>query len=59
MHITFEDEDAKQKAIDTQWLFSLNTVSSTNKTNCHDIPEILLKVTLNTINQAHRQFYEP
>jgi hypothetical protein len=26
MHITFEDEDAKQKAIYTQWLFSLNTV---------------------------------
>jgi len=25
-------------------------VSSTNKTDCHDITEILLKVTLNTIN---------
>jgi hypothetical protein len=35
MHITFEDEDAKQKAIYTQWLFSLNTVSSTNKTERH------------------------
>jgi len=32
-----------------QW-FSLGTpVSSTNKTDCHDIIEILLKVTLNTI----------
>jgi hypothetical protein len=26
------------------------TVSSTNKTDCHDITEILLKVALNTIN---------
>ena len=40
-----------------QWLatgrwFSLGTpVSSTNKTDCHDITEILLKVALNTINQ--------
>jgi hypothetical protein len=28
-------------------------VSSTNKTDCHDITEILLKVELNTIN--HKQ----
>ena len=40
-----------------QWLaavrwFSLVTpVSSTNKTDCHDITEIFLKVALNTINQ--------
>jgi hypothetical protein len=34
-----------------QW-FSLGTqVSSTNKTCCHDITEILLKVALNAINQ--------
>jgi hypothetical protein len=26
-------------------------VSSTNKTDCHDITEILLKVAVNTINQ--------
>jgi hypothetical protein len=33
-------------------LFSTGTlVSSTNKTECHDITEILLKVVLNTINQ--------
>ena len=33
-----------------QW-FSLGiAVSSTNKTDCHDITEILLKVALNTIN---------
>jgi hypothetical protein len=35
-----------------QW-FSLGTpVSSTNKTDCHDISEILLKVVLNTKNQT-------
>jgi hypothetical protein len=34
--------------------FSLgNPVSSTMKIDRHDIPEILLKVTLNTINQNH------
>jgi hypothetical protein len=32
----------------TGWWFSLGTaVSSTNKTDCHDITEILLKVALN------------
>jgi hypothetical protein len=35
-----------------QW-FSLGTpVSSTNKTDRHDITEILLKVALNTLNQT-------
>jgi len=34
----------------TDWLFSQGTpVSSTNKTDCHDVTEILLKVALNTI----------
>ena len=32
------------------WWFSLGTlVSSTNKTDCHDVTEIVLKVALNTI----------
>jgi hypothetical protein len=36
----------------TGWWFSSGTpVSSTNKTDRHDITEILLKVALNTINQ--------
>jgi len=35
--------------------FSLGTlVSSTNKTDPHDITEILLKVVLNTINQTNQ-----
>jgi len=34
----------------TGWWFSPGTlVSSTNKTDCHDITEILLKVAFNTI----------
>ena len=33
------------------------TVSSTNKTERHDITEILLKVTLNTINQPIISLY--
>jgi hypothetical protein len=32
-----------------QWFSSGAPVSSTNKTDCHDITEILLKVALNTI----------
>jgi hypothetical protein len=37
-----------------QWLATdrwFSPVSFTNKTDCHDITEILLKVALNTINQ--------
>jgi hypothetical protein len=38
------------------YLFSLGIpVSSTNKTDRHDIAEILLKVVLNTINQIKNQ----
>jgi hypothetical protein len=32
-----------------QWFSPGTLVSSTNKTDCHDITEILLKVALNTI----------
>jgi hypothetical protein len=35
-----------------QWFSPDIPVSSTNKTYCHDIIEILLKVALNTINQT-------
>jgi hypothetical protein len=38
--------------LETGWWFSLGPpVSSTNKTDCHDITEIWLKVALNTIKQ--------
>ena len=33
----------------SQWFSPGTPVSSTNKTNCHNITEILLKVVLNTI----------
>jgi hypothetical protein len=31
-----------------------SVVSSTNKTDCHDITEMLLKVALNTIKQTNK-----
>jgi hypothetical protein len=37
------------------WFSPCTLVSSTNKTDCHDITEILLKVMLNTINQPTNQ----
>jgi hypothetical protein len=37
----------------TGWWFS--PVTSTNKTDCHDIAEILLKVALNTISQTNQK----
>jgi hypothetical protein len=42
--------------METGWWFSWGLpVSSTNKTDCHDITEILLKVVLNTIKQTNKQ----
>ena len=35
-----------------RWFSAVTPVSSTNKTNRHDITEILLKVALNTINKT-------
>jgi hypothetical protein len=41
------------------WWFSPGTpVSSTNKTDCHDIAEILLNVTLNTTTLTHYNTYQ-
>jgi hypothetical protein len=40
-----------------QWFFPGTPASSTTKTGHHDIAEILLKVTLNTINQSINQSY--
>jgi hypothetical protein len=37
---------------DTRWFSPSTPVSSTNKTDCHDITEIVLKVALNTIKQT-------
>jgi hypothetical protein len=38
-----------------QWFSSGTPVSSTNKTDRHDITEILLKVALNTIKQTEME----
>ena len=38
------------------WFSPGLSVSSTNKTDCHDITEILLKVALNTIKQTSISF---
>ena len=38
-----------------QWFSPGPPVSSTNKTDPHDIPEILLKVALGTIKQTNKQ----
>ena len=38
-----------------RWFSPGTPVSPINKTNRHDITEIVLKVTLNTINQATNQ----
>ena len=40
-----------------QWLSLGTLVSSTNKTDCHKITEILLKLALNTINQQPNPTY--
>ena len=38
-----------------RWFSPGTPASSTTKTGCHNIAEILLKVVLNTINQSIRQ----
>jgi hypothetical protein len=39
-----------------RWFSLCIPVSSTNKTDCHDITEILFKVALNTIKQTNRMY---
>jgi len=41
------------------WFSPGTPVSSTNKTDRHDITEILLKVVLNTIKQTNKQQPNP
>jgi hypothetical protein len=46
-----EPDEGYSKNIATGWWFSPDLlVSSTNKTDCHNIAEILLKVAFNTIH---------
>jgi hypothetical protein len=41
-----------------QWFFPDTPASSTTKTGCHDIAEILLKVALNTKNQIKSNLFD-
>jgi hypothetical protein len=58
---THGDVYSLQQYVIRQWLavgscFSMGTpVSSTNKTDCHNVTEILLKVALNTLTQLEFQ----
>jgi len=49
-HDVIRCDTACQSPAAGQWFSPGTPVSSTNKTDCHDITEILLKVALNTIN---------
>ena len=42
-----------------RWFSPGPPVSSTNKTDCHNITEILLKVALNTIKQTKTKIHRP
>ena len=44
--------NTEQLLVTGRWFSSVAPVSSINKTDCHDIIEILLKIVLNTINQT-------
>jgi hypothetical protein len=39
-----------------RWFSPVTPASSTTKTGCHDIAEVLLKVALNTKNQSKQNF---
>ena len=49
--LTASSDKAYQLLAHGRWFSSGTPASSTTKTGCHDIAEILLKVTLNTINE--------
>jgi hypothetical protein len=50
-HTTIYDKVCRWLATG-RWFYPGTLVSSTNKSDCHDITEILLKVAINTINQS-------
>jgi hypothetical protein len=50
--------DKETLLINAQWFSPGPLVSSTNKTDHHDIIEILLTVTLNTIKQTNKHIQD-
>jgi hypothetical protein len=50
--------DKETLLINVQWFSPGPLVSSTNKTDRHDIIEILLTVTLNTIKQTNKHIQD-
>jgi hypothetical protein len=52
--VKFNDDDFSTilTNLTGRWFSPGPPVSSTNKTDCHDITEILLKLALNTIKQS-------
>ena len=50
----FESDKVYQLLAHGQWFSPGTPASSTTKTGCHDIAEILLKVTLNTKNKNNK-----
>jgi predicted CoA-binding protein len=56
-HLILENTDLQQAAeLNSTRNVPVTPVSSTNKTDSHDIIEILLKVTLNTITMTPKSF---
>jgi hypothetical protein len=53
LNTTLCDKFVSDLLVTDQWFSPGTPVSSTNKTGCHDIAEILLKVALNTIRQPN------
>jgi hypothetical protein len=57
-HHIFQTDKVGQWLATGRWFSPGTPVSSNNKTDRHDITEILLKVALNTTNQTnHQQYY--
>jgi hypothetical protein len=52
-------DNAYQLLTHGRWFYSGTPASSTTKTGRHDIAELMLKVTLNTINHQINQFSFP
>ena len=57
MNYVFEYRDIDIKIATGRWFSPDTSVSSTNKTDRHDIAEIVLRVALNTINLDIKQLY--